>query len=183
MAVSTFNAVHQKQQIREQLRTVLAACGEMLDAFVSNRMRQVAVEAQPIRSELPTDPADTPVAKFEPLNSSILSDAIPAFFIGRNADGLWVAREARGRTGGLFLLKRSALSFARVQGGSEGCATIFPSETFELDLANEGNRLAPHLALLMRHARSAWQPIDKVTKSVLLRAKDRKAVETQKTQR
>lgn len=36
---------------------------------------------------------------------ALLSEAIPLFFIGRNKDGLWVAREADGRIGGIFLLK------------------------------------------------------------------------------
>ena len=30
------------------------------------------------------------------LDASIVSDAIPAFFIGRNKDGFWVARDAKG---------------------------------------------------------------------------------------
>jgi hypothetical protein len=54
-------------------------------------------------------------------------------------DGLWVAREARGRIGGLFMLKSSAVSFAREKSGPSGCATILPTERFELDLKNDGN--------------------------------------------
>jgi hypothetical protein len=43
----------------------------------------------------------------------ILSESIPPFFIARNRVGLWIAREAEGRTGGVFLFKKSALRFAR----------------------------------------------------------------------
>jgi hypothetical protein len=91
-------------------------------------------------------------APFRPLDASIVSDAIPAFFIGRNRDGFWVARDAKGRIGGLFLLKASAVSFARAQSRLRGCATIFPTDRFELDLKNDGNPLIPLLRPLMRLA-------------------------------
>jgi hypothetical protein len=44
------------------------------------------------------------------------------------------------------------LSFARRNSRPTGCATIFPSERFELDLENNGNPLAPYLGSLMRLA-------------------------------
>jgi len=50
---------------------------------------------------------------------------IPAFFIGRNKDGFWVAREVKGRIGGLFLLKNSALSFARRNSSREDAQPSF----------------------------------------------------------
>ena len=53
MAATTFSAVHQVGQVREQLKTVLAAFRAMLDAFVSNRMRQAAAEAEHARSRQP----------------------------------------------------------------------------------------------------------------------------------
>ena len=40
MAASTFNAAHQSEHLRKQLKTALAAFREMLDAFVSHRMRR-----------------------------------------------------------------------------------------------------------------------------------------------
>ena len=40
-------------------------------------------------------------------DADVLSRSILLFFIGRNRNGLWVAREAEGRTGGVFLLKQS----------------------------------------------------------------------------
>ena len=53
MAAITFNTAHQKEHVREQLKTVLAAFREMLDAFVSNRMRRAAAEAEHVRPRQP----------------------------------------------------------------------------------------------------------------------------------
>jgi hypothetical protein len=92
-------------------------------------------------------------AQFRPLDPAIVNETIPAFFIGRNLEGFWVARDAHGRIGGIFLLEMSALSFARRQSPSGGCATIFPSERFELDIKNNGNPVAGHLQSLMRLVR------------------------------
>ena len=50
MAAITFNTAHQKAQVREQIKIVLGALREMLDAFVSNRMRQAAAEAEQVRA-------------------------------------------------------------------------------------------------------------------------------------
>ncbi len=46
MAAITFNTVHQAEHIRQRLETALAALREMLDTFVSYRMRQAAAEAE-----------------------------------------------------------------------------------------------------------------------------------------
>ncbi len=86
-------------------------------------------------------------AALRPLDPDVLSAAIPAFFIGRNKDGLWVARAAEGAAGGLFLFKSSAIDFANRQCAPTRCALIFPDETFELDVENRGN---PLVALAMR---------------------------------
>ena len=67
------------------------------------------------------------------------------FFIGRNKNGLWVAREAEGRTGGVFLLRRSALRFAKKNSAPAGCATMFLAERFELSVQNQGNPLVSWL--------------------------------------
>jgi hypothetical protein len=71
----------------------------------------------------------------------VLSDSIPLFFIGSNRVGLWIAREAGGSTGGIFLFKKSALRFPKRNSAPIGCATRFLTERFELDLENSGNRL------------------------------------------
>jgi hypothetical protein len=94
----------------------------------------------------------TVIAQFQPLDPGIVNEAIPAFFIGRNKEGFWVARDAKGRIGGIFLLENSALSFARRNSRPAGCATIFPSERFELDLENKGNPLAAQLGSLIHSA-------------------------------
>jgi hypothetical protein len=102
---------------------------------------------------LPADEPAIATAQFPPLDPSLVSESIPAFFIGRNKEGFWVARDVRGRTGGIFLLENSALSFARRNSRPAGCATIFPSERFELDLENKGNPFVAHIASLKRLAR------------------------------
>ena len=91
-------------------------------------------------------------AQFQPLDPGIVSADIPAFFIGRNKEGFWVARDVNGRLGGIFLCETSAVSFARKHSEPAGCATIFPSGTIELDLDNSGNPLAARLGPLMRLA-------------------------------
>ena len=92
-------------------------------------------------------------AKFEPAANrfarpgpDVLSRTIPVVFIGRNRAGLWVARDADGKFGGLFWLKGSALHFAKTNAGPAGCATLFPQARFELDLQNHGNPLVAGLA-------------------------------------
>ena len=133
------------------------------------------VEHQPERAGISTaGGAAADSAPFQPLDSSIVSDAIPAFFIGRNGQGFWVAREATGRIGGVFLLETSALSFARMHSHPTGCATIFQSDRFELDLENSGNPLVPHLGSLMRLAIRAWRrttgPLGNFTEAIKRRS-------------
>src|SRR5579863_7688452 len=76
---------------------------------------------------------------FQPIDSSVVNASIPTFFVGRNRDGFWVARDAKGEHGGIFLFRNSALAFARRASRPLGCATVFPSERFELDVENQGN--------------------------------------------
>jgi len=52
MTAITLNSSHQAGHVRQGLETVLAALREMLDAFVSNRMRKAAAEAEHARSPL-----------------------------------------------------------------------------------------------------------------------------------
>jgi len=94
-------------------------------------------------------------ACFAPLDPGVVSASIPTFFVGRDRDGFWLARDAKGETGGIFLFKRSALAFARRASRSNGCATIFPSERFELDVKNQGNPLVSYLKPLLRLVASA----------------------------
>jgi hypothetical protein len=131
------SSAHHGRQIREEAA---------MAAITFN----AAQRKQPAR-EQPTGSA-TVVAQFQPLDPGIVNEAIPAFFIGRNKEGFWVARDAKGQIGGIFLLENSALSFARRNSRPAGCATIFPSERFELDLENKGNPLAPQLGSLVHLA-------------------------------
>jgi hypothetical protein len=124
-------------------------------------------------------PADAPAivtAQFQPLDPDILNETIPAFFIGRNKEGFWVARDVKGKIGGIFLLENSALSFARLNSGAEGCATIYLSESFELDLENRGNPLVAQLGTLIRFSRRPRRRlailIGKATDAVKRRLKD-----------
>jgi hypothetical protein len=59
-------------------------------------------------------------------------------------------REAEGRAGGIFLLKRSAMRFAAKYSAPAGCATMFLSERFELDVENQGSALACGLDAIAR---------------------------------
>jgi hypothetical protein len=63
MAAIPFNAAHQKELARKQLETALAAYREMLDAFVSNRMRRTAADAEhahPRQAPATSSPAKNP---------------------------------------------------------------------------------------------------------------------------
>ena len=81
---------------------------------------------------------------------SILSEAIPLFFIGRNRDGFWVARDTEGRVGGIFVRKQSALKFADKNAPPVGCAKMFLSSRFELEIENQGVSLIAYLAAAKR---------------------------------
>jgi hypothetical protein len=96
-------------------------------------------------------------AQLQPLDPDIVNESIPAFFIGRNSDGFWVARDVKGRIGGIFLFESSARTFARRHSRLRGCATILLSERFELNLKNNGNVFAAHFASLARFARRRWK--------------------------
>ena len=136
-----------------------------VDAFVNSRMQDAAPEAASLctRGSRPGQDEDAgarasahdemPQPELLPLGEDIISAAIPAFFIGRNKAGLWVARESRGQIGGIFLLKSSALAFARAKSPSKPCAFIFPAERFELDLENESNPLARYFESSLRVGR------------------------------
>ena len=50
MTAITFNTAHRAAHIRQGLETFLAVFREMLDAFVSNRMRKAAAEAEQAHS-------------------------------------------------------------------------------------------------------------------------------------
>ncbi|OAF13419.1 hypothetical protein AYJ54_44640 [Bradyrhizobium centrolobii] len=109
-------------------------------------MAAIALQAARRRAEQAASRV-APALALKPLDPDVVSTAIPAFFIGRNSAGLWVARAADGRIGGLFLFKSSAVDFANRQSAPARCALVFPAETFELDIENRGN---PLVALAVR---------------------------------
>jgi hypothetical protein len=134
-----------------------------------------ATERESERSGTLSTESPTVIAQFQPLDPGIVNEAMPAFFIGRNKEGFWVARDAKGRIGGIFLLENSALSFAKRNSRPAGCATIFPSERFELDLENHGNPLVAHIGPLihfaMRHRQRVARFIGKITEALKRRLK------------
>ena len=89
------------QRAAERPEAVLTAVGEKFDVFVSYRMRQVAAEDEPARTAPDNEPADT-ATPFRPLDADIASDAIPAFFIGRDKDGFWIAATPRDEPADFF---------------------------------------------------------------------------------
>jgi hypothetical protein len=105
------------------------------------------------QKEPPRKQIEIAAAPFPPLDPDIVNETIPAFFIGRNREGFWVARDVNGRIGGIFLFESSAVSFAKAKSGAAGCATVYLSEPFELDLENSGNPLIVQLASAIRLAR------------------------------
>jgi hypothetical protein len=63
MAAIAFNAAHRSEHLRERYKTALAAFRDMLDAFVSHRMRQSAAEAGHAR------PRRRPVTSSQSINT------------------------------------------------------------------------------------------------------------------
>ena len=124
-------------------------------------------------------------------DASALSEAIPLFYIGRNKNGLWVVREAEGRSGGLFFLKQSAVHFARRQSEPSGCAMMFLDEPIELDVATQGGRHAmpesatdkaarqmPSVAAVIGSVVAAWRKlIARVSCSLASDRRNRAAIE------
>src|ERR1700722_5855540 len=99
-------------------------------------------------------PQSDAVLKLPPRpDATVLSESIPLFHIGQNKNGFWVARGADGRSGGLFLFKRSALGFARKRSAPAGCAIMILTEPFELDLENQGSRFAKPFAMAVGTAK------------------------------
>jgi|HubBroStandDraft_6_1064221.scaffolds.fasta_scaffold105507_2 hypothetical protein len=86
-------------------------------------------------------PSRVPAALPKRPDAGVLNRSIPLFFISRNRHGFWLVREANGRTGGMFLLRRSALRFAQDTSAPRGCATMLLAKAFELDTGNSGNPL------------------------------------------
>jgi len=129
------------------------------------------IEREGQRQALPGEKPSRIVAHFQRLDPAIVNDAIPAFFIGRNMEGFWVARDVKGKIGGIFLLENSAVAFARRNSRPLGCATISSPERFELDLENNGNPLVEPLGWLMHLGRRPLQRMAAFIEAVKRRLK------------
>ena len=140
---------------------------ELYGASTSRKLSQ-NLSLGPLASDIFPKEEQTEVAPFLRPDPEVLSEAIPVFFIGRNRDGCWVARDAEGRCGGLFWRKEGALRFARRSAGPVGCATVFPRGHVELDIENAGNPFVPRMAairhLLMRAVSTIMASLRKVAR-------------------
>lgn len=57
------------------------------------------------------------------------------FLLGQNARGLWVIRENSGRKAGVFMSRRAALRFARLESPDEHFAVVHVNDVVEFDYA------------------------------------------------
>jgi hypothetical protein len=145
------NAGAHPGSLDEHAMIAMPQTGHFLSPGRMSRRPAAAIERE--RSgNFPADEPPTVIAQFQPLDPGIVNETIPAFFIGRNMEGFWVARDVKGQIGGVFLLETSAVSFAKRNSRPAGCATIFPSERIELDLENNDNPFIAHVAGWMRLA-------------------------------
>jgi hypothetical protein len=154
------------------------------DALAVHRDAQQTPEKAPIQGQIAPLPRRP--------NRSFFSNSIPLYFIGRNQRGFWVARESEGRSGGLFLFRRSAARFARKNSSPPGCAIMLVERPIELDLPNQGNRLvepmgttidvirrrAPFVTSLIGMAIAAWRKLDaQISHALADHHRNREAIE------
>jgi hypothetical protein len=115
--------------------------------FASSTGREAVgfATADPIRNSVMPRPALRSIGgtlKFPKRpDLTVLSETIPLFYIARNSRGFWVARDSERGCGGVFVLRRSAVRFARNKTAPAGCAMMFLNEPLELDIENQGSRL------------------------------------------
>jgi hypothetical protein len=135
---------------RRVLRGSVGTLRRALDDLVSRQLLQTTTRLQEAmatakqrapRQSRNTESAAATRRILRRPDDAILDASIPAYFIGRNHHGLWIARDESGRNGGLFLLKSSAIRFANRATRPTGCAVILTDERFELDVPNRGNPL------------------------------------------
>ena len=160
--------------------------------------RDMTIERAPLSAAMRLaavnrEPAAAPPRKFPRRPSlHVLSETIPLFYICRNRHGFWVARDAEGRCGGVFLRKESAFRFARGKSEPTGCAMMLLDEPLELDIENQGNRIAAPLGaaidtMVRRAPRLAaflgmmiaewWKLVDEISRALAGERKHRAAIE------
>jgi hypothetical protein len=111
-------------------------------ASAGNDGRQIGAVQETVRDAGASAPPSSVVKFPSRPDLTFLSETIPLFYIGRNGDGFWVAREAEGRAGGVFFFKASAIRFARNKSAPAGCALMFVDAPLELDRDNDGSQIA-----------------------------------------
>ena len=131
----------------------LAEAFACLHASVERGDRQIGCAPETARSAEPSAPSGSVVKFPSRRDLTFLSETIPLFYIGRTGNGFWVARDAEGRAGGVFLLKASAVRFARNKSAPASCALMFLGGPLELDRDNEGSEIAEMLAAAIGTAR------------------------------
>jgi len=105
-----------------------------------------------------------------------LSESIPLFYICQNRHGFWIARDVKGRRGGLFLRRQSALAFARRESAPTGCAIMQLDAPIELDVENQGSRIAaPLLAALAGTMIVEWRKLVAEISAVLASGREHRA--------
>ena len=163
------------------------------DWFSGRKQQTSTVQDQPLEAagKECAPPWQTAPLPIRP-DDTVLSDSIPLFFIGRNHNGFWVAREAAGRCGGLFLSRWSAARFARRNGLASGGATMLVEHSIELDLPNHGSRLveliatttdfvkcrAPFVTNLIGVVIAEWRKLDsQISRALTGHRRNREAIE------
>jgi hypothetical protein len=80
-------------------------------------------------------------------DGSILNKTVSLFFVARDKDGFWIARNADFAFGGKFFFRHSALRFA---GYYDGSAIMMLTGVYNLDTRNNGNRYTKRLRPIRR---------------------------------
>ncbi|WP_167558932.1 hypothetical protein [Bradyrhizobium canariense] len=124
------------------------------------------LSSEPLASDLLPKFQHPAAAPFQRPGPEVLSEAIPVFFIGRNRNGFWIARDVDGRFGGVFWSKEAAIRFAR-NIWPAGCATIFPQTRFELDIENGGNPLVSYIEITQRFLTRGLRRLTAVTRTLV----------------
>ena len=127
------------RQLKQRNRTRALIIGGMRPAVTGS-------EQKPWSQNAICTSADS-IDEFPPRpDDRVLNASIPLFYLARDKHGFWLAREADGRSGGIFLCKRSAVRFAGKMNKSAGYATRVLDEPHELDVENQGSRIIARLA-------------------------------------
>jgi hypothetical protein len=88
------SAAVSKHPIKIDETAMIAA--QLIDQDLSGRApnhSMAAIKRETDRSGILADASPAASKQFQPLDPGIVNEAIPAFFIGRNKDGFWVARQ------------------------------------------------------------------------------------------